>query len=53
MKLSEIEKDSIYLNSIIENLPQLVYWKDQNRIYRVIVKSGVWNIRRPSCLIVH
>lgn len=52
-KLEAIEKENIYLNSIIENLPQLVYWKDKNRIYQGCNKyaAELLNLKSPADII--
>lgn len=51
--LKSLKNDSIYLNSIIENLPELVYWKDKNCIYQGCNKhiAELLNLSKPSDII--
>jgi two-component system aerobic respiration control sensor histidine kinase ArcB len=48
-----LNKDKLYLNSIIENLPELVYWKDNNCIYQGGNKrvAELLNLSTPSEMI--
>lgn len=50
---AEKEKNEIYLHGIVENLPQLVYWKDKNLIYQGCnnLCAEVLNLETPAQII--
>ena len=48
-----LKKDKLYLTNIIENLPQLVYWKDRNFLYQGCNKSAakILHLNTPKDII--